>query len=375
MQVFLRIDLNLFMAAVCLVMYFSNRAISEKRLIHNRIFRWLIISVFLLLLLESLTWILDGSATKLLILCNYFVTISLFLLTPMPGFLWSLYVDSQIFHDVRRLRKVIISFGIPLALCAILTLTTPLTQLMFSFDSSHIYHRGPLYPLLAVLSILPLITSAGSVWIHRKRIPRKSLWMMSLFTLIALVSAAAQILFYGLAVIWSSITISILLAQTNLQNDQVFLDHLTGVFNRRQMDIYLSDRVNMARDGRPLSCILLDINHFKSVNDSLGHVAGDDALKDATSILQSSIRKGDFLARYGGDEFVILTDIDSEETLRALLLRIHENTRQFNKTRKRQYGIRFSAGCAVYRPESGWDEQRFIGYVDSLMYQDKANQD
>jgi hypothetical protein len=105
MQVFLRIDLNLFMAAVCIIMFFANRAISEKRLIHNRIFRWLIISVFLLLILESLTWILDGASTEPLMVCNYIVTISLFLLTPMPAFIWSLYVDSQIFHDTKTLKK------------------------------------------------------------------------------------------------------------------------------------------------------------------------------------------------------------------------------------------------------------------------------
>ncbi|MDP3448843.1 MAG: GGDEF domain-containing protein, partial [Eubacteriales bacterium] len=347
MQVFLRIDLNIFMAAVCIVMYFANRAISEKRLLHNRIFRWLILSVLSLLVLESLTWMLDGSTMHLLIIIDYIITVFLFLLTPVPAFLWSLYVESQIFHDVNSLRKLMIIFGIPIVICALLTITTPLSNLMFYFDQNQIYQRGPWYPILAVLSILPLITSAISVWIHRSRISKKSMWMITIFSIIALLSAAAQIFFYGLAVIWSSITISILLAQTNLQNDHVYLDHLTGVFNRRQMDIHLADRVRMAREGRPLSCILLDINHFKAINDTYGHVAGDDALKDASVILQSSIRKRDFLARYGGDEFVILTDIDNDETLQMMLLRIRENTVAFNETKEMPYKIRFSAGCAV----------------------------
>ena len=374
MQVFLRIDLNLFMAAVCFVVYFASRNIGERRLLHNRLFRWLTLCVLCLLILESLTWVLDGGETEFQIVCNYIVTISLFLLTPMPGFLWSLYVNSQLFHDAKALRGLVLAFGIPIVVCAVFTLTTPLSKLMFYFDSNHIYHRGPWYPLLAVLSMLPLVTSVVSVWVHRKRIRRKSAWMLTLFSVLTLASSLAQVLFYGIAVIWSSITISVLLAYTSLQNDQVYLDHLTGVFNRRQMDIHLADRVRMAKDGRPLSCILLDINHFKSVNDTLGHVAGDDALKDASMILKSSIRKGDFLARYGGDEFVILTDIDNEETLRMLLLRIHELTREFNETRQRPYSIRFSAGSAVYRPESGWDEQTFIDCVDSLMYREKAVQ-
>lgn len=374
MQVFLRIDCNLFMAAVCLIVFCTSRNISEKRLLHNRIFRLLTLCVLFLLILESLTWVLDGGGTKLLIACNYVVTTLLFLLTPMPAFLWVLYVQSQLFHDAKALKCHMYAYGIPIALCAVLTLSTPLTNGMYYFDASHIYHRGPWYPLLAALCILPLLTSTASVWVHRSRISRKSAWMLTLFAIITLASSAAQVLFYGIAVIWSSIAISILIAHVSLQNDQVYLDHLTGVFNRRQMDIHLADRVRMARDGRPLSCILLDIDHFKEVNDSLGHVAGDDALKDASAILKSSIRKGDFLARYGGDEFVILTDIDNEETLRMLLLRIQEHTRVFNAERQRPYAIRFSAGSAVYRPESGWDEQRFICHVDGLMYQEKAKQ-
>jgi len=372
MQIFLRIDLNLFMATVCLIVFFTSGNISEKRLVYNRIFRFLALCVLCLLILESLTWVLDGGSTKELILANQIVTILLFLLTPIPAFLWVLYVQTQLFHDEKALRQPLLFYGIPIGICELLTLTTPLTHWMYYFDSSHIYHRGAWYPLLAALAVLPLITSVVSVWINRSHITRKAAWMLTLFSVITLASSVGQILFYGIAVIWSSITIALLIAYTSLQNDQVYLDHLTGLFNRRQMDICLSDRVRMAKDGRPLSCILLDIDHFKEVNDRLGHVVGDEALADAALILKSSIRKGDFLARYGGDEFVILTDIDNEQTLRILLLRILEYAHVFNETQNRSYVIRFSAGSAVYRPESGWDEQKFIHYVDSLMYQNKA---
>ena len=372
MQVFLRIDLNLFMAAVCLIVFITSGNISEKRLVYNRIFRMLTLCVLCLLILESLTWLLDGKETKALIFCDQVVTILLFLLTPIPAFLWVLYVQTQLFHDAKTLRQPLLMYGIPIAICELMALTTPLTHWMYYFDASHVYHRGPLYPMLAIWSILPLITSVVSVWVNRSRIARKAAWMLTLFSVITLTASLGQVLFYGIAVIWSSITIALLIAYTNLQNDQVYLDHLTGLFNRRQMDIHLADRVRMAKDGRPLSCILLDIDHFKEVNDRLGHVVGDEALVDAASILKSSIRKGDFLARYGGDEFVILTDIDNEQTLRMLLLRVLEFAKAFSETQNRDYVIRFSAGSAVFRSESGWDEIRFIRYVDSLMYQNKA---
>lgn len=360
------------MAFICLVLYFTSRRTSEKRLVHSRIFRALILTVFCLLILESLTWILDGSPDGLPFTLEYAVTMALFLLTPLPAVLWALYINRQIFHDITSLRKEAILHAIPFSVCAVLTLTNPFTQWMFFFDASNVYARGPVYMLLAVVSLLPILFSLLSVLFNRKRVSRKFFFLLLLFMVPPIAGAIAQITFYGLTVIWSSITISLLIAQTNLQSDQVYLDHLTGIFNRRQLDIYLADRIRLAKNGHPLSCIMLDINHFKSVNDTLGHVIGDEALKDAANILKSSIRKGDILSRYGGDEFVILTDIKSDAVLQNLLTRIRAQAEQFNATQQKPYSLSFSAGFAIYDPKSGWSMERYLEHVDALMYQDKT---
>jgi len=370
-QVFLRIDLNLFMAVVCLVVYFSSRNMTEKRLVHNRIFRWMIIVVFSLLILDSLTWVLDGSKHRILFAGDYFITLLLFLLTPIPAALWALYVKSQLFHDAKVLKKDLFLFGIPIFVCALLTLTTPYTNLMFVFDRDSIYHRGFAYPLLAAVALYPVLLSMISILIHRKRLAQRYYYLLLIFSVLIIGSAIMQVLFYGLTIVWSSIAITALLVYTNLQNDQVYLDHLTGVFNRRQMDIHLSDRILLVAAGRPLSCIMLDINRFKTINDTLGHLVGDDALRSAASILKASIRKEDFLSRYGGDEFVILSEIEEEGTLGRLIDRISENARQFNTTEGKPYTIQFSVGYAVYPRGSGINESEFLTNVDRLMYQDK----
>lgn len=373
MNVFLHVDLNIFMMVICVIMYFSSRGMNEKQMIHYQVFRLLILSDLALLALEVMTWLLEGHATPLLIVLYYIVTILLYLLTPIPSALWALFVHFQLFHNRQTLKKEMVVLGIPIAVCTVLTLTTPLTGLWFTIDSANVYQRGFFYPIFALLSFWPIIYASISIVIHRDRLPRRLAVLLLLFTIPPVIGSVVQVLYYGTTLLWSSITISIFLVYSNMQTTQIYMDHLTGVYNRRQLDTFLTDRMKLAKNRQPLSCILLDIDHFKKINDNLGHVAGDAALKDASAILKNCIQKGDFLARFGGDEFIILTDICDEATLKGMCERIRESVRQFNQTQKRLYTLDFSMGSAVYDPGTGWDKSDFIAYVDALMYQNKSS--
>lgn len=85
------------------------------------------------------------------------------------------------------------------------------------------------------------------------------------------------------------------------------LDHLTGVYNRRQFTITALNELKRAqRYNKPLSLIVLDLDHFKRINNAYGHLAGDFALKEFASLLKKSTRAVDMVARFGGEEFIIL---------------------------------------------------------------------
>ncbi len=104
------------------------------------------------------------------------------------------------------------------------------------------------------------------------------------------------------------------------------LDGLTGLYNRRFFDHQLkSEWRRLRRIGAPLTLLMLDIDHFKAFNDKLGHLAGDDALRQVASLLQESLqREGDVACRYGGEEFAIIlanTGLDGGEHVAA---RVHE---------------------------------------------------
>jgi two-component system cell cycle response regulator len=90
-------------------------------------------------------------------------------------------------------------------------------------------------------------------------------------------------------------------------------DPLSGIFNRRRFDPMLElEFKKAARYGTPLSCIMIDIDHFKAVNDTYGHSVGDTIIKDIALVIQRSIREVDTACRWGGEEFVVLTPMTTK---------------------------------------------------------------
>jgi diguanylate cyclase (GGDEF)-like protein/PAS domain S-box-containing protein len=103
------------------------------------------------------------------------------------------------------------------------------------------------------------------------------------------------------------------------------LDGLTGLYNRRYFDQQLqAEWRRLRRIGAPLALLMLDIDHFKAYNDALGHLAGDDALRKVSTVLQESLqREGDVACRYGGEEFAIILANTGLEGGEHVAARIH----------------------------------------------------
>ena len=151
-------------------------------------------------------------------------------------------------------------------------------------------------------------------------------------------------------------------------------DELTGLWNRRMILNQLARELNRARHERqPLAVAMVDIDYFKSVNDTYGHLAGDTALRDIALSLRSQLRSYDFIGRYGGEEFLaLLPGCDTEtssEIARRMCQTIAGHPVQFGKL---EIPLTVSIGLSS-TAEVGFDPDALIAAADSALYRAKSS--
>ncbi|SDZ10721.1 diguanylate cyclase (GGDEF) domain-containing protein [Proteiniborus ethanoligenes] len=138
-------------------------------------------------------------------------------------------------------------------------------------------------------------------------------------------------------------------------NDMVVKDPLTGLYNRRFIDERLPvDIIQSLLNEKPLSIIMTDIDQFKAINDELGHIEGDSKIKQYGEILKSSIRlENDWVARYGGDEFLICLNNTDNDTAYSIAERIRKKIeRDMSLNKHGNINITGSFGiCTMYKEE------------------------
>lgn len=147
-------------------------------------------------------------------------------------------------------------------------------------------------------------------------------------------------------------------------------DPLTGLHNRRFLDLVIPREVAACnRSKKPLYVIMIDINHFKRINDSRGHLHGDYILKECATVLRDSIRDADLLIRFGGDEFLVVAANNSDRNIQSLIDRIHERIVQWNHRHTGDSPLSISIGVSALKDHATIDEA--ISQADRNMYLDK----
>lgn len=155
---------------------------------------------------------------------------------------------------------------------------------------------------------------------------------------------------------------------------QAYHDPLTGISNRSAFLAELESVINEAeRTGKHLAVIFMDLDRFKQINDSLGHEAGDRLLQKVAERLLKGVKEYDCVARFGGDEFVILVSGFSDpQAVKVVAHRILEEIEQPFYLYGRPYLIGASIGISVY-PKDGTDQETLIQNADLAMYRAKEN--
>lgn len=197
---------------------------------------------------------------------------------------------------------------------------TPIKQLILEFPDGKSKAKWKILRLLIFLFIVGYFLVAGTLWMFGD-----SLGMLSLIPSSLLFLGGIFVFFVG----------QLSLKTTNDIKDLAVLkqesitDALTGLRNRRYFDQRISEEVALStRYKLPLTLMLIDVDHFKKINDTYGHTVGDEVLQTLSKIIQNVVRDSDIVARYGGEEIVIITPNTTKEEAAILAERLREKVEQ-----------------------------------------------
>lgn len=151
------------------------------------------------------------------------------------------------------------------------------------------------------------------------------------------------------------------------------VDGLTGVFNRREFNRRLSVEIERSRrEGHPVSLLMVDIDHFKRLNDTYGHQSGDDALRHVSKLIKTEVRPGDLPARYGGEEFAVILPYADDKDAFAVAERLRSliAVQDIEIQDGQRVTVTASLGCATF-PTDAETEEALMTIADAALYHAK----
>lgn len=290
--------------------------------------------------------------------------------------LWSIYLDYVYIGNRGRTKLRYLVYFIPSIVNFLLTICSIRLKWIFYVDNSGILHCGKLYYLhsiiviISVMSLLYGIIRGVYYKVKQKRIEEVRLICCSL---LALIGITIHLHCSGPSLIPLISSIYLILLFIHVQNDLITIDSLTEINNRRALDLYIEKKSDSFSHCQNVFMLILDADHFKTINDTYGHLSGDQALKQIANILKKVCVPGDFLARYGGDEFVIVGHREEEIEIHLFINQIYSEVQQVNEMNELPYRLSLSIGYAVLGKNGVRTMDDLMKSADNRMYQRKID--
>lgn len=353
---------------IILIYYLKNGDKGER---HTRLFILMLGLVLTLLVVDTLGRFDGYPENPIFPVANQMGNALLFLLAPAMPSLWMLYLHFYIFPDKKTHWTMSGGLIFVNVLNAVVLVGSQFNGWLYTIDEANIYARGPLYPLIPGMTVLLLLFSAGYIIRYRKKIERSHFLPFLFFPAAPLLGTMLQTVIYGVPFVLAGLVFSVLMIALFGQSIETNVDYLSGAYNRKRLEYYLRKKIAASSRTNTFSAIMADVNGLKQINDTYGHTVGDEVLVTISALVRSILRANDFVARYGGDEFCIILDTSSEETLRTVVEKINRQLANYNDMSLKPYRLGLSMGYAVYDPVSGMSAKEFYNLIDGMMYEDK----
>jgi len=377
MTTYLYVEINCLCIGI-LILLLVNLKNNREILFDIKLFMYVIVCTIALLVVDTFEVSLDGATFIGAEIINNLLGALYFFLVGLLCLLWVIYTDYKMDCNRAALEKRLLFYLIPFGIISLISLTSPFTHIFFFIDNNAVYHRGELYSFHLVACWLYFVYSDIFSFIKlikdNSYVKRRECSLILTFSVIPFIGSLIQSLFYGTTLLLPCVTYALTIIFMNVQNMEVSLDPLTKINNRGQLNKYLNSKIATLKRTKKMFLILIDVDKFKSINDTYGHVEGDNALISVANILKkvcATERGNMFLARYGGDEFAIVCVAKDARKIYNILDTIQEWTAEWNGNTKAPYRLSLSAGYSEFNGTKSNAIESLIASADEQMYQHK----
>ena len=317
---------------------------------------------------ETVASLIDGKSFTGSRQINYAANSLNFIGMISMSLLWCLYVELRIYRNYKRILSKIAFFVFPWLVEVIMILCNLFRPgIVFRISGANVYQRAGGSLACYIPGIIYIGYSIYLVYHSRKQGINLSYFPVVYFISIGFAGVILQLFFYGITTSWMLAAVTLVFVQMQLYAENLYTDELSGLYNRRYLNAVLAKRKTAG--WKSLHGIMMDVNDFKHINDSLGHSIGDKAVSTMGSILFRSIPDTGMAIRYAGDEFIVLlAGVDTEYVL-ATMDEINDNISQFNSSGAEPFSLSVSMGYAEFRAED--DAETFLRNMDEKMYEEK----
>ena len=329
--------------------------------------------------LSDAVWILfDGGILPSNKLILNIATIVPYICLVITARLWYTYCEI-----VQGNTKILTSSGkfksvIPFYCAMIILVIGLFTDYLFAIDDNgHLEYR-PLYVVLLVIPFGYLIYSSIKAF-HRaftsNRYHDHSLYIaMGLFPLMPILCGLVQAALLTVPIMCYGATSAVLFLYLTAMENRISTDPLTQINNRHEMQRYLTSKMKSRSQGMDLYLLIMDVDHFKEINDKYGHIEGDKALVTVAEALKISCvdaKNRAFLSRFGGDEFIVIMEAESEQQVREKADLILGNVTKLSEESGAPYDLKACIGYAKYDYDNPVTIPRLIALADEKLYEMK----
>jgi len=241
------------------------------------------------------------------------------------------------------------------------------TPIVFCVDENNVYTRKPLYFLFIAVAVYLLGYSLALYFSGRLRDGSLRYFPVWEFMIPIIAGVVVQTVYYGVSTQPPGFAIAFTAMVVCLQKEYLYIDKLTGVYNRYELDKIIKYYVK--RRKKKFAAIMLDMNGFKEINDNFSHNEGDEALQNMANVLTKVVGNDGNVIRYAGDEFVVIADAIDSDTVEKCCNKIREELADYNANSGKAYNLSASMGGEIFEIE---DASEVIGRIDDLMYANKV---